>query len=107
MIKSLSPLDGRYKSKVEELTPYFSEYALIKHFNDSIPDAKDLVTFCRNFPCKINIIDLNPVKGSKYTAASAERKNKFTEYLKKNKIIVNERRSRGQDIKAACGQLIC
>jgi len=102
-------------SLIDSLKYYYSktnnritiEYSLIKNLNDSIPDAKDLVTFCRNFPCKINIIDLNPVKGSKYTAASAERKKRFTEYLIKNKLIVNERRSRGQDIKAACGQLIC
>ena len=81
------------------------EYIIFKNFNDSIADAEELVQFSRHVPCKINVIEYNPIDNGKLEQATPERVDAFAEYLEKNKVIVNIRRSRGKDIDAACGQL--
>jgi 23S rRNA (adenine2503-C2)-methyltransferase len=81
------------------------EYILFKDFNDSLEDASNLANFARCVPCKINIIEYNSIGDSKFTKASAERTEAFTEFLERRNLIVNVRRSRGKDIDAACGQL--
>ncbi len=81
------------------------EYILFKDFNDSIEDASNLANFARCVPCKINLIEYNSIGDSKFTKASTERTEAFTEFLERRNLIVNVRRSRGKDIDAACGQL--
>ena len=81
------------------------EYIIFKDFNDELSDAQELVDFCQNFPCKVNIIEYNPIDQGKYQQASPEKVDAFALYLEQKKIIVNVRRSRGKDIDAACGQL--
>jgi 23S rRNA (adenine2503-C2)-methyltransferase len=81
------------------------EYIIFKDFNDELLDAQELVDFCQNFPCKVNIIEYNPIDQGKYQQASPEKVDAFALYLEQKKIIVNVRRSRGEDIDAACGQL--
>ena len=81
------------------------EYIIFKDFNDELLDAQELVDFCQNFPCKVNIIEYNPIDQGKYQQASPEKVDAFASYLEQKKIIVNVRRSRGKDIDAACGQL--
>ena len=53
----------------------------------------------------MNIIEYNPIDGGKYQQADPKKVDAFADYLEKNKLIVNIRRSRGKDIDAACGQL--
>ena len=82
------------------------EYIIFKDFNDSLEDAKDLAAFAKVVPCKINIIEYNPIDDAKFEKADSEKTDKFAEFLENTfNLIVNVRRSRGKDIDAACGQL--
>ena len=81
------------------------EYIVFKDFNDAIEDAAELATFAKNLPCKINIIEYNPIEDGGFQQTTPERLDKFAKYLENKKLVVNVRRSRGKDIDAACGQL--
>jgi len=82
------------------------EYIIFKDFNDNLEDAKDLAAFCKSVPCKINIIEYNPIDDAKFEKADPEKTDKFAAFLENTfNLIVNVRRSRGKDIDAACGQL--
>jgi 23S rRNA (adenine2503-C2)-methyltransferase len=81
------------------------EYIVFKDFNDSIIDAQELTSFCKKTTAKVNIIEYNPIEDGEFQQTTEKRLKEFTDYLEKNRIIVNVRRSRGKDIDAACGQL--
>ena len=81
------------------------EYIIFKDFNDSIEDAQELAEFAKCVPCKVNIIEYNPIDGGEFEQASTKKVDAFAEYLENKNMIVNVRRSRGKDIDAACGQL--
>jgi 23S rRNA (adenine2503-C2)-methyltransferase len=81
------------------------EYIIFKDFNDSLQDARELAEFCKSVPCKVNIIEYNPIDEGEFQQTTEERLKVFTDFLEKKNIIVNVRRSRGKDIDAACGQL--
>lgn len=101
------------KSLAESLTYFYEktgtrvtfEYIIFKDFNDSIEDARELVTFSKCIPCKINIIEYNPIDDGEFQRADPKKTDEFAAYLEKKGLIVNVRRSRGKDIDAACGQL--
>jgi len=82
------------------------EYILFKDFNDSIGDARDLALFCRSFPVKINLIEYNPAGNAGFRKSDPIRLIAFKEFLEKKNLVVNKRKSRGEDIAAACGQLV-
>ncbi len=81
------------------------EYIAFDQFNDNIDDARELVKFASSFPCKINIIEYNPIDQADFKKSSIDRLETFKNLLEKKGLIVNIRRSRGKDIDAACGQL--
>ncbi|MGI8892636.1 MAG: 23S rRNA (adenine(2503)-C(2))-methyltransferase RlmN [Bacteroidia bacterium] len=81
------------------------EYIVFDDFNDKLEDARELVEFCKVVPCKVNIIEYNPIEGGVFKNVRENRLNAFVNYLEKHHVIVNLRRSRGKDIDAACGQL--
>ena len=81
------------------------EYIIFKDFNDEISDAQELASFAKITPCKINIIEYNPIDDGEFQQAKREKVDAFVSYLESKNIIVNVRRSRGKDIDAACGQL--
>lgn len=81
------------------------EYIIFKDFNDQLEDAEELVKFARCVPCKINIIEYNPIDGEPFQQADSAKVDAFAAYLERNNLVVNVRRSRGKDIDAACGQL--
>jgi 23S rRNA (adenine2503-C2)-methyltransferase len=81
------------------------EYIIFDGFNDEIEDARELALFCKNVPCKINIIEYNSIDGGEYQQAKPEKVKTFAAFLESKNLIVNIRRSRGKDIDAACGQL--
>jgi 23S rRNA (adenine2503-C2)-methyltransferase len=56
-------------------------------------------------PCKVNLIEYNPIDDGKFQQAKPQAVNNYISNLELNGIIVNVRRSRGKDIDAACGQL--
>jgi 23S rRNA (adenine2503-C2)-methyltransferase len=81
------------------------EYLLLRDFNDTISDARELARFCRISPCKINLIEYNEVEGSPFKSSDPGRIQEFAGFLQSKNLVVNIRRSRGADIDAACGQL--
>ena len=68
-------------------------------------DAQELAAFAKCVPCKINIIEYNPIDDAGFQQADVENVNAFANYLEGKNLVVNIRRSRGKDIDAACGQL--
>ncbi len=81
------------------------EYIIFKDFNDAMNDAQELAHFCKNVPCKVNIIEYNPIDDGEFSQAETQKVKAFANFLESKNIIVNIRRSRGKDIDAACGQL--
>ena len=81
------------------------EYIIFKDFNDEISDAQELASFAKITPCKINIIEYNPIDDGEFQQAKREKVDAFVNHLESKNLIVNVRRSRGKDIDAACGQL--
>ena len=82
------------------------EYIIFKNFNDELQDARELAKFASIVPCKINIIEYNPIDDGEFQQARPEKVDQFADFLENTcNLIVNVRRSRGKDIDAACGQL--
>ena len=90
---------------VKTNTPVTFEYIVFDGFNDELIDAKELARFCKNVPCKVNLIEYNPIEFADFKNAGIDKIDAFADYLRSQQIIVNIRRSRGKDIDAACGQL--
>ncbi len=82
------------------------EYCMFDGFNDTPEDAKQLAALCARFPSKVNLIMYNPVAEVAFAKSDESNLNAFIQVLTQKKIIVTVRRSRGQDIDAACGQLL-
>lgn len=80
------------------------EYLLLNKVNDSLTDAQKLALFCRNFPCKVNLIEYNAT-GEDFQKSPQQNVNEFMQFLESKNMIVNLRYSKGEDIDAACGQL--
>lgn len=103
---SLTELRGALKYYFAKTNnPVTYEYILFDGFNDSIKDAEELYQFTKHVPCKVNIIEYNPVSDTPFNKASSNALDKFASYLDKKGVMVQVRRSRGKDIDAACGQL--
>lgn len=112
---SLMPINKKFNIKniIEHCNHYakenknkiFIEYVLLKNINDSAKCAKQLSNIMSKFPCKLNLIQFNPWPGVKYTPSTYEQTLKFIEIVQKNGHIVTLRKSRGDDILGACGQL--
>jgi 23S rRNA (adenine2503-C2)-methyltransferase len=81
------------------------EYILFSDFNDSIQDARELALFCKSFPVKINLIEYNSTHNNIFHKSQTAKLIAFKEFLEKKNLVVNTRKSRGEDISAACGQL--
>ncbi|WP_026837631.1 23S rRNA (adenine(2503)-C(2))-methyltransferase RlmN [Gillisia sp. JM1] len=81
------------------------EYIVWEGINDTRKDAEALVQFCKYVPCKVNLIEYNPIDDGVFQQASSEATNMYESMLERNGITVTVRRSRGKDIDAACGQL--
>ena len=81
------------------------EYILFNDFNDSIHDARELAIFCKSFPVKINLIEYNSTHTSFFQKSQTGKLTAFKEFLEMKNLVVNTRKSRGEDIAAACGQL--
>lgn len=82
------------------------EYTLIAGVNDSPAQARELVALLKDFPCKINLIPFNPFSLSDYRRPSKKAVNGFWQILSDSNIVTTVRSTRGDDIDAACGQLV-
>jgi 23S rRNA (adenine2503-C2)-methyltransferase len=81
------------------------EYVVWKGINDNKASVDALVKFCKYVPCKVNLIEYNPIDDGEFQQASEESINAYINALAANNIVAKVRRSRGKDIDAACGQL--
>ena len=88
------------------------EYVVWKNINDNKASIDALVKFCKYVPCKVNLIEYNPIDDGDpdrpfggFQQATEESINAYIEALQNAGIVVKVRRSRGKDIDAACGQL--
>ena len=82
------------------------EYVLLKGVTDSLEDGFRLATFARRFPSKVNLIPFNPHEGSGFEPPEESRIGALCRQLAEGGITVSVRRSRGQDVAGACGQLV-
>ncbi len=81
------------------------EYVMLKGINDTPEDAKRLVRLLKGIPAKVNLIPFNPYEGSEFKRPDDESVLRFQNILMEGNITVLIRKSKGQDISAACGQL--
>jgi len=81
------------------------EYIVWDRINDGWEDIEALIKFCKYVPCKVNLIEYNPIDDGEFQQANPEAINDYIEALEAERIPVTVRRSRGKDIDAACGQL--
>jgi 23S rRNA (adenine2503-C2)-methyltransferase len=81
------------------------EYVMLAGVNDSLRDADALVTLCRGLAVKINLIPFNPWPGTEFRRSPDQSVTAFQERLLSAGVHATVRRSRGDDIQAACGQL--
>ena len=82
------------------------EYTLIRGVNDHLQHAKKLVTVLQNLRCKVNLIPFNPFPGSGYERPPERDIHAFQTVLMQAGFVTMIRTTRGQDIDAACGQLV-
>ena len=102
-LKALAEALKYYFAKTKNPVTY--EYIVFNDFNDEIQDAIELAKFCKHVPCKVNIIEYNPISFATFLNAGEDKIEAFANYLRSHGVITNVRRSRGKDIDAACGQL--
>ena len=81
------------------------EYVMLDHINDSTDDAHQLAELLKDTPCKINLIPWNPFPGAPYGRSSNSRVDRFAKVLMSYGFTTIVRKTRGDDIDAACGQL--
>jgi len=82
------------------------EYVLLAGVNDSPEDARKLAKLLSDVKSKVNLIPLNPAPGIPFERPSDAAIDQFARILAERGLLVSVRKSRGRDIRAACGQLI-
>lgn len=105
-IEELMPACWDYLQKTQGRNVTF-EYVMLQEVNDSPEHAHELVELLKNktYAAKVNLIPFNPFPGTDYERSSGNRIDRFRKILNENGIIATTRRTRGDDIDAACGQL--
>ncbi len=81
------------------------EYVMLRGVNDTLKDADDLVGLLRNRPAKVNLIPFNPFPGNDYRCSDRRTIADFQGRLRERGLVATTRKTRGDDIDAACGQL--
>jgi 23S rRNA (adenine2503-C2)-methyltransferase len=71
--------------------PVTFEYIVFNNFNDEIEDARELLAFCQHIPCKVNIIEYNPIAFADFLNAGEDKIDAFANYLRRNDVITNIR----------------
>ena len=96
----------RYVESCEDKRVTTIEYILIDGVNDSLELAEELADLLTQIPCKVNLIPFNPFSEVNYKKPSGNRVKRFQNYLQEKGYITTIRSTRGDDIMAACGQLV-
>jgi 23S rRNA (adenine2503-C2)-methyltransferase len=94
-----------YLSRLSDKRKLTVEYTLLDGVNDELEHAQELAALLKDTPCKINLIPFNPFPSSGYQRPSRNRQMRFLEVLNQAGHNVTIRKTRGDDIDAACGQL--
>jgi len=81
------------------------EYIMLDGVNDQDAQARELVAIARQVPCKYNLIPFNPFPNSGFRRSPAERIRRFAGILQDAGLVATVRKTRGDDVDAACGQL--
>ncbi len=81
------------------------EYVMLRGVNDSLAHADELADLLLDRPAKVNLIPFNPFRGTRYRRSSADTIMQFQNRLRQRGLVATTRRTRGDDIAAACGQL--
>ena len=81
------------------------EYIMLRGVNDEIRHADELAGLLKGKPAKVNLIPFNPFNGNEFTRSSADTIRAFQDRLRQRGLIATTRKTRGDDIDAACGQL--
>lgn len=113
----LVPINKKYplKELIEICRTYYAdearrvvtfEYVMLEDINDSEDHAKQLVKLLRNVPCKMNLIPFNPFPHSEYRRSNMTTILRFQKILAEQDINTTIRKTRGEDIDGACGQLV-
>ncbi|QIB49685.1 23S rRNA (adenine(2503)-C(2))-methyltransferase RlmN [Pseudomonas sp. OIL-1] len=105
-LKMLLEACNNYMSRLGEKRVLTIEYTLLKDVNDQPEHAEQMIELLRNTPCKINLIPFNPFPHSGYERPSNNVIRRFQDILHKADHNVTVRITRGEDIDAACGQLV-
>jgi 23S rRNA (adenine2503-C2)-methyltransferase len=105
-IEELIAACNRYLEGLNDKRVITVEYTLIEGVNDQPEHARELVKVLRQVPCKLNLIPFNPFPNSDYRRPSEGAIQRFKDIMLKASIITTVRRTRGDDVDAACGQLV-
>lgn len=105
-IQDLLAACRRYVAGKERKLSVTFEYVLIKGVNDTREQAQSLVRLLRGMACKVNIIPFNPFPGTQFQRPDSAVTHEFSEIVQRGGIFTMIRKTRGEDIDAACGQLV-
>jgi 23S rRNA (adenine2503-C2)-methyltransferase len=105
-IAELLAATRRYLSRLPDKRKATIEYTLMAGVNDHVDQARELAEVLRGLPCKINLIPFNPFPESGYERPSMNATRRFQTVLNEEGYIATVRMPRGDDIDAACGQLV-
>ncbi|KEA64870.1 Ribosomal RNA large subunit methyltransferase N [Marinobacterium lacunae] len=97
---------NRYLEGLNDKRVVTVEYTLIAGVNDQPEHARQLVKVLRKLPCKLNLIPFNPFPNSGYSRPTEEAIQAFKQIMLSSHVLTTVRRTRGDDVDAACGQLV-
>lgn len=105
-LKELIAACNNYLSHLNDKRVITVEYTLLAGINDQPEQARQLLKLLRQLPCKLNLIPFNPFPNSGYQKPSSEAILKFKQIIVNGGIVTTVRKTRGDDVDAACGQLV-
>lgn len=105
-LEELIPACHRFIEKQNARTRITFEYVMLDGVNDTDQHARELIKLLKGIPTLMNLIPFNPFKGSGYKTSSRKQVDRFSDILMKSGMTTVVRRTRGDDIDAACGQLV-
>ena len=105
-LEELIPACHRFIEKQNARTRITFEYVMLDGINDTDRHARELIKLLKGIPTLMNLIPFNPFEGSGYKTSSRKQIDRFSDILIKSGMTAVTRRTRGDDIDAACGQLV-
>lgn len=105
-IQTLLDACNRYLEKCDDKRVVTVEYTLMEGINDQPEHARELVKVLKQLPCKVNLIPFNPFPNSDYRRPSQQAISQFHQIVSGAGYVTTIRTTRGDDIDAACGQLV-